>query len=250
MHNATMKFSRRCAFTLLELLVVITIIAILAATLFPVFGRARENARRSSCQSNLKQIGIGIAQYTQDYDERYLPTSTSRLNWGQLAQPYIKSEQVFACSSNTKATTGAMALGGVGVTPIPISYALNYHVGRTGGTIGNALTLASISSPSQKILVSEQQVGEEGSGWPDWLGTQWENNGFAGHMGTWNVLFADGHVKAMRPTRTVTPFNMWGQMDGNTVADGASCGTSWDINCDVAPPAFITAMGALDRKYN
>lgn len=58
------------AFTLIELLVVIAIITLLAAILFPVFARARENARRSSCQSNLKQIGIGIAQYTQDYDEK------------------------------------------------------------------------------------------------------------------------------------------------------------------------------------
>ncbi len=59
------------AFTLIELLVVIAIIAILAAILFTVFARARENARRSSCQSNLKQIGLSIFQYIQDYDENY-----------------------------------------------------------------------------------------------------------------------------------------------------------------------------------
>lgn len=65
------KFSSKKGFTLIELLVVIAIIAILAAILFPVFARARENARRASCQSNLKQIGLGILQYAQDYDERY-----------------------------------------------------------------------------------------------------------------------------------------------------------------------------------
>ncbi|MDH7569634.1 MAG: prepilin-type N-terminal cleavage/methylation domain-containing protein, partial [Armatimonadota bacterium] len=61
---------RERGFTLIELLVVIAIIAILAAILFPVFARARENARRSNCASNLKQIGMGIRQYSQDYDER------------------------------------------------------------------------------------------------------------------------------------------------------------------------------------
>ena len=63
----------RRGFTLIELLVVIAIIAILAAILFPVFARARENARRSSCLSNMKQIGLGMMQYSQDNDERYPP---------------------------------------------------------------------------------------------------------------------------------------------------------------------------------
>src|SRR6476646_9032401 len=96
----------KSAFTLIELLVVIAIIAILAAILFPVFGRARENARRSSCQSNLKQIGLGILQYAQDYDETMVPTQASNgtnngsAPWGSLVQPYVKSVQVFRCPSN------------------------------------------------------------------------------------------------------------------------------------------------------
>mgnify|MGYP001548207113 CR=1 FL=1 len=61
---------KRRAFTLIEMLVVVAIIAVLAAILFPVFARARENARRASCQSNLKQIALGIFMYAQDYDER------------------------------------------------------------------------------------------------------------------------------------------------------------------------------------
>jgi prepilin-type N-terminal cleavage/methylation domain-containing protein len=65
-----LKTNKQKAFTLVELLVVIAIIAILAAILFPVFARARESARRASCQSNLKQIGLGVMRYTQDYDER------------------------------------------------------------------------------------------------------------------------------------------------------------------------------------
>jgi prepilin-type N-terminal cleavage/methylation domain-containing protein/prepilin-type processing-associated H-X9-DG protein len=90
----------RFGFTLIELLVVIAIIAILASILFPVFGRARENARRSSCQSNLKQIGLGLLQYTQDYDEKFLIQTISTGNhFALLLDPYIKSTQVFTCPS-------------------------------------------------------------------------------------------------------------------------------------------------------
>ena len=116
-----MKNTLKQGFTLIELLVVVAIIAILAAILFPVFGRARENARRSSCQSNLKQIGLGLLQYTQDYDETFpaprfstnsggyfesggfINTSTGTLNyfWTDAIMPYVKSSQVFVCPSHT-----------------------------------------------------------------------------------------------------------------------------------------------------
>lgn len=114
---------RNSAFTLIEILVVIAIIAILAAIFFPVFARARENARRSSCQSNLKQIGLGLIQYAQDYDER-LPQAyfgcanndstapgvvstaggcatapAEKYKWMDATFPYVKSEQIYNCPS-------------------------------------------------------------------------------------------------------------------------------------------------------
>lgn len=128
----------RRGFTLIELLVVIAIIAILAAILFPVFARAREKARQSSCQSNLKQIGLAYAMYAQDYDER-LPRGVGYIAVGTPADPpgtntvyglqgefyitlapYIKNEQIFNCPSspytnwNAGNTTGGTF--GVGYT--------------------------------------------------------------------------------------------------------------------------------------
>ena len=90
------------AFTLIELLVVIAIIAILAAILFPVFAKAREKARQSSCASNLKQIGVATLQYAQDYDETYmLGWYTGGYSPRTVVDPYIKNTQVFNCPSAT-----------------------------------------------------------------------------------------------------------------------------------------------------
>lgn len=112
--------SIKSGFTLIELLIVIAIIALLAAILFPVFARARENARRASCASNLKQIGLGIMQYAQDYDEVMVPSymdgtcancytnggysygtdpSYGNYRWMDLIYPYVKSEAIFNCPS-------------------------------------------------------------------------------------------------------------------------------------------------------
>lgn len=106
----------RRGFTLIELLVVIAIIAILAAILFPVFAKAREKARQTSCLSNLKQIGLSVLSYAQDYDECMMrannapctynlpngsvSTSTNML-WMYQIMPYIKNAQIFSCPSNS-----------------------------------------------------------------------------------------------------------------------------------------------------
>jgi prepilin-type N-terminal cleavage/methylation domain-containing protein/prepilin-type processing-associated H-X9-DG protein len=112
MSHLTVTRTRRTGFTLIELLVVIAIIAILASILFPVFARARANARRSSGLSNLKQIGLGLMQYQQDYDERFpntvterqaqyypgyadTPEFTGQFSIRGILQPYVKSIQLF-----------------------------------------------------------------------------------------------------------------------------------------------------------
>jgi prepilin-type N-terminal cleavage/methylation domain-containing protein/prepilin-type processing-associated H-X9-DG protein len=95
------EYSPRRAFTLIELLIVIAIIALLAAILFPVFARARENARRSSCQSNLKQLGLTMTMYSQDYDERMMPIeapdSGTSARWPQILSSYIKNRGFVRC---------------------------------------------------------------------------------------------------------------------------------------------------------
>lgn len=136
---------KRGAFTLIELLVVIAIIALLAAILFPVFARARENARRSGCQSNLRQIGLGVAQYIQDYDERYPMAwqgayNTAQVNPGSAANnvlitddlnPYIKSTQIWKCPSN-----GSQSRAGIQnwLNARPSDY--GYHFSLLGWTDG------------------------------------------------------------------------------------------------------------------
>jgi prepilin-type N-terminal cleavage/methylation domain-containing protein/prepilin-type processing-associated H-X9-DG protein len=150
--GSTAANSRRMGFTLIELLVVIAIIAILAAILFPVFARARENARRSSCQSNLKQIGLGIVQYVQDYDERFpfaynkLDSGTSSapiIGWIDTLQPYLKSEQIFQCPSQPNRDVPPFAEadnGGFGAS----DYFYNSNI-MAGGTSSSCPTLGVVA---------------------------------------------------------------------------------------------------------
>jgi prepilin-type N-terminal cleavage/methylation domain-containing protein/prepilin-type processing-associated H-X9-DG protein len=113
------------AFTLIELLVVIAIIAILAAILFPVFARARENARRASCQSNEKQIALGVLQYVQDYDEITPPSDQVGPESSRGVQSYLKSSQIFVCPSTSGDNAYSYYGGGVNIASIdPVATSL------------------------------------------------------------------------------------------------------------------------------
>lgn len=215
------------AFTLIELLVVIAIISLLAAILFPVFNRARENARRSACLSNLKQWGLAFAQYNQDYDEKFpmmgyegigLANGAAPVHsrWYNAVYSYVKNRGIQACPSDASAynvTSTLMDANNVSVGRF--SYLANDLL---GGAVYTAPTvvyrpysLAAIVTPSENLLVTD---GVRGYGQPYWsqdIGcfiTGANANGtncttvptadkatLCRHFEGANFLFSDGHVK-------------------------------------------------------
>jgi prepilin-type N-terminal cleavage/methylation domain-containing protein/prepilin-type processing-associated H-X9-DG protein len=212
---------KRTAFTLIELLVVIAIIAILAAILFPVFARARENARRASCMSNLKQIGLGVMMYVQDYDEKYPPRYMVSSQtppdgwwyadtwfWQQIIYPYTKSDQLYFCP--TAPTT---------LQPYEGQYGANDRI----LTASTPLSLAAVIAPATTYMIMDagpytMSVGylfsPTGNFWylpgtekftgmpaaslspyPLTGGYASDYEGDGRHFDGNNVTFADGHVK-------------------------------------------------------
>ncbi|MHB8993998.1 MAG: DUF1559 family PulG-like putative transporter [Armatimonadota bacterium] len=124
-------------FTLIELLVVIAIIAILAAILFPVFAKAREKARQSSCLSNVKQLGLGLLSYAQDHDEMLPAFSYGGIKWDGLIQPYVKNTQIFRCPSASTLT---------------LAYGWNYNLlGYPASPYVAAKSLGTIDKPAETL---------------------------------------------------------------------------------------------------
>lgn len=211
---------KRKGFTLIELLVVIAIIAILAAILFPVFSRAREMARKASCQSNLKQIITATLMYVQDWDGKFPPFWAGadaggsyywygyRQNDGNvdltkgLIYPYLKNKQIRKCpsweASSPYAPAGAWGYGYnwffIGGSPDPTYYWLPIPASET-----------QIAKPSETIIFADSAIKNwlTGSGLMESVSITppsqtwgWYDMHFR-HNDTSNVAFCDGHVKSL-----------------------------------------------------
>lgn len=208
-------------FTLIELLVVISIISILAAILFPVFARARENARKTACLSNAKQIGMGLMMYAQDYDEKlplYYFTGGVSYAWHHPVVPYIKSEQVFICPSASPAEVwwcGPTHIRSSGSG----SFGYNWYLGEA-----TAISLASVQVPAQTIAIAEITQFMDTSVF--YVPTQWAaaktklcgsgttrgDQAAFRHFDGNNSIFMDGHVKWMKKS-ALADFNRDGAID-------------------------------------
>ncbi len=198
---------RRSGFTLIELLVVIAIIAILAAILFPVFARAREKARAVSCLSNIKQLGLGIMMYCQDYDE-FFPFNgphggdITQKWWSGRIYPYVKNQQLYRCPSRK-----TMVIG----------YSINWRI--SGWSSG--LEMAQLEYPAETIIIGDSEptqkytIGISIGTSLDWImhspydtTTYTWCPPFPRHNEGANLAFCDGHAKWMRVDQT------WDQASG------------------------------------
>lgn len=198
---------KKHGFTLIELLVVIAIIAILAAILFPVFARAREKARQTSCLSNVKQLGLSMMMYVQDYDESfphraigtggtvvYPNGSTSgTMFWYMAIYPYVNNVQVFSCPSDASGRWAG------GATSSGIRY--GYSRGLCHNNSRPPITLAELTRPADTAMIADTGFAPEpprtASPMPYVFYSRiyYRTMIYPRHNGGANFAFADGHAK-------------------------------------------------------
>ncbi len=213
--------SRR-AFTLIELLVVIAIIAILAAILFPVFAQAREQARRTMCLSNVKQIATGMHMYIQDFDETtpaviHYSGHTDDPDFWVIIQPYVKNVQLFYCPDRTEwaMPTGDDCGGQSTFNPLQrcIGYGYNWSIlsnsrlglidhreNFTGGYIETGVALAAVVAPADTFAYGDTGDNPRYTICSNYIFQYYINatsNGQMRHGGKLNMAFVDGHAKSV-----------------------------------------------------
>ncbi|MEN6545298.1 MAG: type II secretion system protein [Armatimonadia bacterium] len=215
-------------FTLIELLVVIAIVAILASILFPVFARAREQARKTSCASNQKQIALAMLQYAQDCDEALPPFSQGSgyqgslgyaggdgIRWADMIFPYVKNKQVFDCLSGTQRLATLSGGASFDIHTYSYGYVSPSNGAADFGVAGRSL--AEIGDPSGTIMVAEdgrqddaadaESIGRMIPNAADTLEslggrvngfrhTSCKESDFASYA--FNASYVDGHVKFVR----------------------------------------------------
>ena len=178
-----------CGLTLIELLIVITIVGIIAAFLFPVFERVKEKSRATVCLSNLRQIGMAFHLYACDYDGFH---PSPMYKWSECLRPYVREKSVLTCTSYMKGKRGIYAYNGSlhGRTPVHES-----EIEDPAGTIIVHDTLSSsFSVATQFTPITEYTLMRSGV--------------YPNHLGAVNVLFADGHVGGF-PLGRLTKRSLW-----------------------------------------
>lgn len=189
---------KRSGFTLAQLLIVLTGAALLAFIFVPVFARSRENAKKSSCPNNLKQVGLGLLQYAQDNDENLprlaggkIPRNGQFYGWADALLPYIKTTQLYQCPLQGQNSSGQARL---------VEYTDYWFNSKAAG-----LSLAESTKPAISIAIGEGNDGSDItnarynlSALPSaWLNDQ--NSPSYRHSGQGSYCFLDGHVRAFTP---------------------------------------------------